>query len=141
MHDESSKPDLFGTLLNDRLIFMRCLDAGSFDTVYRTIDVTSRKHDPTYFAVKCLRIPAHGSFKEDLQERAFLSHIILLLLTYMFHDIVTEGYFAQRTDRVKVSFLHLLDAATVINVTSNLRITCFPRDILRRSSQTLVSLR
>ncbi len=104
MHDESSKPNLFGTLLNDRLLFMRCLGAGSFDTVYRTIDVTSRKHDLTCFAVKCLRIPEHGSFKEDLQEREFLSHIISLLLTYMFHDIVTEDYFAQRTDRVKAPF-------------------------------------
>ncbi|KAK0482417.1 kinase-like domain-containing protein [Armillaria novae-zelandiae] len=139
MPDESSKPapipDLSGTLLNDRLLFMECLGAGSFGKVYRAIDVTSHKDDPACFAVKCLRKPERGSFEASLQEREFLSHItasdhpnivtlheIIIDKPYvyvvldlcaggdMFHAIVTEGYFTLRTDRVKIAFLQILDA-------------------------------
>ncbi|KAK0449625.1 kinase-like domain-containing protein [Desarmillaria tabescens] len=139
MPDESSKPapipDLSGTLLEDRLLFMECLGAGSFGKVYRAIDVTSHKDDPCIFAVKCLRKPERGSFEADLQRREFLSHLaasdhdnvvtlheIIIDKPYvyvvldlcaggdMFRAIVTDGYFTQRTDRIKVAFLQILDA-------------------------------
>jgi serine/threonine protein kinase len=83
------------TIENGRLKLLDVIGTGSYGVVYRTLDTTSPKHDPIYYAVKCLQ-------KADLDEEqlAYQAREIHLhakvsghpnVLT--FHRIYEEGLF------------------------------------------------
>ncbi|KAF9005280.1 kinase-like protein [Hymenopellis radicata] len=128
-------PDFQGAVIEGGLRLIDCLGAGTWGKVYRAIDMLSPSDKPAYFAVKCMLKPEPESFEAQLQTREFTNHeyvsdhpnivtfhrcfsddrftyVVLDLCTGgdLFQAIVTRGHFFQRTDRIKIAFLQILNA-------------------------------
>lgn len=89
-------PDFTGRKIdNGSLELQWVLGSGSYGVVYLTLDTTSSKHDPTYYAVKCLQKAGlteeqlAAQFREIELHRRVSAHPNVL--TY--HRICEEKYF------------------------------------------------
>lgn len=132
-------PDFAGKVLDaGRLRLLDCLGTGAYGKVYSAVDTNTLRDDPALYAVKCLRVPKPGTLEEKLQLREFSNHLAVSthpnIVTFhdllrddidgefrnvvldlcaggdLFEAIVERDLFVQRTDRIKTSFLQLVEA-------------------------------
>ena len=118
-----------------RLLLLECIGKGAYGVVYRALDLNAPPAKPAYFAVKCQLRHSETSEYFSLQQREIAYHksvcshpnvlklhqvieeenFVFLLLDYcpggdLFSAIVDNGLFKRRDDRIKRTFLQILDA-------------------------------
>ncbi|KZT70300.1 kinase-like protein [Daedalea quercina L-15889] len=138
-----------------RLRLLEPIGNGAYGVVYRALDLNAPPSEPAYFAVKCLLKHPEESEYACLQQREIAYHkavcahpnvlklhqvieekdFVFLLLDWcpggdLFSAIIDYGHFKRRDDRVKRTFLQILDAVHYCHRTGIFHRDLKPENIL-----------